>query len=196
MSTIAEQVQIETTGGRAVVALDLSLTGTGLCTIDATGIRTHTITSKVDDGTPSGFAARCSSIVDGIAGQVAHLADDALLLVEGLSMHSKSSSLDRIFASWWMILADYQRRYGVDPVVISPSQRAMYATGRGNARKDDVLLAVARRYPDVDIRDNNQADALAMAAMGCRHLGQPIEPSLPELHLRAMDAVKWPELTR
>lgn len=43
---------------------------------------------------------------------------------------------------------------------ISPSAIKKHATGKGNAKKDAMLIAAARRWPDIDIADNNHADAL------------------------------------
>jgi hypothetical protein len=67
-----------------------------------------------------------------------------------------------------------------------------YATGKGMIAKDAVLAAVVRRYVGIDVTCNDEADALILAAMGARHLGQPIEDSLPLTHLAAMDNVHWP----
>jgi crossover junction endodeoxyribonuclease RuvC len=54
---------------------------------------------------------------------------------------------------------------------------------------------VIRRYPDVDVDGNDVADALVLAAIGCRHLGSPLEESLPANHLAAMNKIRWPERT-
>lgn len=178
---------------RAVIGLDLSLTATGVCVIRGGDVRVFTVKSKPDGDLVSDFARRCSGIVDGIAREIADVGDDALIVVESLSLHSKSSSLDRIFASWYLILADLYRRFGQDAVRVSPNQRALYATGKGNASKDMVLLAVAQRYPGVELKDNNQADAFVLAAMGMRYLDRPVEASLPIKNLTAMDAVRWNE---
>ena len=43
-------------------------------------------------------------------------------------------------------------------------------------------------------RDNNMVDGLALAAMGARHLGCPLETSLPSTHLDAMNGVLWPTM--
>jgi crossover junction endodeoxyribonuclease RuvC len=54
-----------------------------------------------------------------------------------------------------------------------------------------VLLAVARRFPDYDVRNNNEADALVLAAMGFDHLGQPLV-QMPAPHRAALAAAQWP----
>ena len=58
-----------------------------------------------------------------------------------------------------------------------------------------MLLAVARRWPHVEIVGNDTADALALAAMGADHLGQPIA-AMPATHRAALDKVDWPEVWR
>jgi Holliday junction resolvasome RuvABC endonuclease subunit len=50
-----------------------------------------------------------------------------------------------------------------------------YATGKGNAQKDHVLAAAIRLWPDVAITGNDTADALILAAIGCRTLNLSID---------------------
>lgn len=90
---------------------------------------------------------------------------------------------------WWLVVSRAGQYY--DIAEVAPATRSKYATGKGNAAKDAVLAAVVRRYPQVDVTGNDEADALILAAMGARHLGQPID-DLPKTHLAAMDAVRWP----
>lgn len=51
----------------------------------------------------------------------------------------------------------------------------------------------ARRSIDPDA-DNNQADALVLAAMGADHYGTPLV-ELPKAHREALEKVAWPDLT-
>jgi hypothetical protein len=92
---------------------------------------------------------------------------------------------------WWLVVNGLFAN-DVPVVEITPNQRAKYATGKGTDDKDKVLAAVIRRYPDVDVTGNDVADALALAAMGRRRLGRPLEESLPKPNLEVMDKVRWP----
>ena len=56
-----------------------------------------------------------------------------------------------------------------------------------------MLLAVAKRYPHVDVQDNNQADALVLAAIGARLAGHPIEDGLPKANVEALAKVTRPQ---
>ena len=75
---------------------------------------------------------------------------------------------------------------------VPPSCRAKYATGKGNAGKDEVLLAASRRYPHAPIVGNDDADAVVLAAIGARLLGEPVEDSLPKTHLDALAKLTLP----
>jgi hypothetical protein len=67
-----------------------------------------------------------------------------------------------------------------------------YATGKGGAKKEQVALEAVRRFPDVKIADNDQADALWMAAMGCDWLGWPIV-TVPLANRAVLESIRtWP----
>ncbi|MFI9553683.1 hypothetical protein [Nonomuraea endophytica] len=68
-----------------------------------------------------------------------------------------------------------------------------YATGRGNAPKDEVKDAVAKRLSMFTTRGNSDmCDAAVLAAMGSDQLGHPMV-IMPMAHRKALDAVTWPE---
>jgi crossover junction endodeoxyribonuclease RuvC len=58
--------------------------------------------------------------------------------------------------------------------VVQPTLRQKYITGKGRADKDECLLAVERRFPDIKVGGNDQADALTLAAMGADWAGFPL----------------------
>lgn len=181
-----------------VVGLDLSLTSTGVAIVDNTGpdlrIQLHRVRSAGrEDATLDQRRTRLREITDEITRQIhAALFDDPdLVVIEGPSynQHAQRGQHDRS-GLWWTVVAGLSN-YG--PLAeVPPTLRAKYATGRGNAHKDAVLAATVHRYP-VEITGNDTADALILAAMGARHLGQPIEPGpLPLTHESAVHAVHWP----
>lgn len=92
---------------------------------------------------------------------------------------------------WWLVT---HALWAADmPVAVaSPASVKKYATGRGNASKDEVLLAVSRRFAWFD-GDNNAADALILAAAGADFLGAPMV-SMPQLNRSALDGIEWPDL--
>jgi len=174
-----------------IIGVDFSLTATGVAVIDGdNATTTSTVKTRRDDGTIDGFAQRCASITRGII-EVSDIQASDIVLIEGPALHAKSSALDRMFGGWWLVACALQLCVERPVVVIMPTQRAKYATGKGNASKDAVLLAVAKRYAEVDVADNNEADALLMAAIGARLLGRPVEDALPQANLDALAKVRW-----
>lgn len=117
-----------------------------------------------------------------------------LVVLEDLYMgKGTGAQLDRAGLFW--LVVNTLTVEGIPVTVVSPSGLKMYALGKGSGAgtdKDYVLAAVVRRYPQVPVQSNNTADALVLAAMGARRLGCIVDPDLPETHLRALRAVKWP----
>ncbi|WP_211355193.1 hypothetical protein [Blastococcus colisei] len=115
--------------------------------------------------------------------------ETALVVVEGLA-YSRTTGKAAERAGLWHLVVE--RLDGVVPwAQVPPTARAKYATGKGNAAKDAVLAAVVRRFPDVEVTGNDQADALVLAAMGLDHLGHP-PVVVPAAHRVSLGAVVWP----
>lgn len=179
-----------------VVGLDLSLTSTGVATIvidddrrtarDYTGV--ERVTSKGrKDATLWERAERLNQIVR----EILRLTNGAdLVVLEGPSFGQARQGGQHDRSGLWWLVVDALHNTGYRVVEVPPATRARYATGKGNAAKDAVLAAVVRRYPDIDVIGNDEADALILAAMGARSLGCPID-DLPKTHVAAMDAVRW-----
>jgi crossover junction endodeoxyribonuclease RuvC len=187
-----------------VIGLDLSLTSTGVAVATQDGAVTDRITSKpVPNATLEDRDVRLYAIQRRVMEYVT--GDVDLVVVEGPSYGSTTGHQHDRAGLWWLVVRSLFRQSSTFHVVeVPPSSRMKYATGRGNASKDDVLSAAIRRYPHVDVNGNDEADALVLAAMGARWLGHPLEgqyhgtaaPFLPQTHLAAMDAVHWPNPDR
>jgi crossover junction endodeoxyribonuclease RuvC len=94
---------------------------------------------------------------------------------------------------WWEMYRWLTSSY-VPVALLTPNQRALYATGKGNAPKTAVVDAVARRWPDWSTGgDDNLADAVTLMAAGRDHLGHPIT-DMPKAHRAALDKAIWPDL--
>lgn len=180
-----------------IVGIDPSLTGTGIAILDTEDRLTVTVDTigskgRRDDSIRTRLR-RSQLIVTQALAVVRATVDGAtvdLVVIEypTLSQGRQGGHLDR-HGLWWLLVATFDG-LSVPVVAVPASSRAKYATGKGNAGKDEVLLAVAKHYPNVDVTNNNEADALVLAAMGADALGQPLV-ELPQSHRAALDGVQW-----
>jgi len=159
-----------------ILGIDFSLAATGVCAITDGEAECVTIGSKKEE-TWDRFPGRVNSIVDQIV-EWAEPPADVTVVIESPAFTARSSSLDRMFGGWWLAVAELQHHLSDPPLLVTPTQVKKFATGKGNAGKDEVILATARRFPDVDVRDNNQTDALQLAAIGAAAMREPFNQGL------------------
>jgi crossover junction endodeoxyribonuclease RuvC len=184
-----------------IIGLDLSLASTGAAVIDTAvpgPAQTRRVLVKaraVKRGDPPHTITERSTRLRRLAGDTTTLCVGAdLVLVEGPTYSSDTGKAHDRAGYWWLVVARLTGA-GLNVVEVSPTALKVYALGKGagaGTGKDDVLAAVVRRYLDVAIGNNDEADALVLAAMGARFTGHPIEEKpLAQTHLRAMDSVRW-----
>jgi len=170
------------------VGLDLSLTSTGVAIIHDGHATVQRITSKpVKDATTADQADRLRGIVTRILLAIPDTAYTKVA-VEGPSFGSTGTAAHILGGLWWLVRVALENA-DLDTIIASPGTVKRYATGNGNAPKDHVLAAVVRRYPDVNVTGNDEADALVLAAIAARHDGHPFEDSLPLAQIAAAAAV-------
>jgi crossover junction endodeoxyribonuclease RuvC len=120
-----------------------------------------------------------------------HTKGSDLVLMEGLAFSQSTNKASELAGLWWLVAHALYRRGQLYVPVITQHLK-IYATGKGTkVDKDDVLAAMIKRYPDVEIAGNDGADALALAVLGAHKLGFPLKP-VPQTHERALAMVKWP----
>lgn len=161
-----------------VVGLDLSLTCTGLS--DGHNIRVIKPLKRTG-------VDRLRYIRD----QVLLAADSYgpdLICVEGPSYNSKGGHEHERGGLWWIVAEQLELSYQV--AVIPPATLKKYATGKGNAGKDEMIVAACKRFPWFN-GGNDEADALFLAAIGYEHLGAPLV-EMPAINRSSLAAV-WPE---
>jgi hypothetical protein len=166
-----------------VAGLDLSLTSTGYASANLALSPALAVAERLRPGKLRGHE-RLRWIYRE-AGRRCGGAD--LVVVEGPSYgsHQGQHQLGGLF----YLVTHVLWQGGITVVVVPPPSLKKYATGNGGASKDEVLAAVVRRYPAVDVRGNDEADALVLAAMGADFLGHPLVP-VPAVHRQAL--AKWP----
>lgn len=172
------------------VGLDLSLASTGIAVIVDGGAHTETIKLRAGLTGVRRLDALRSHLREFVHG--AHL-----VAVEGAAYNQQGGQQGHHErAGLWWLMAWTLYRAEIPLAVIGPTQIKKYATGKGNAKKAEVVGAVARRYPAVTCATDDEADALVLAAMAARKLGHPIDGSLPNTQVEAMARAQWPHNLR
>ncbi len=175
-----------------VMGLDLSLTGTGVAVVGGSGVE---VLRTVRAGKLTGHA-RLDLVLAAIdaADRGANL---DLVVIEGPSYGNQGDGKRQRGhherAGLWWIVAHGLYRSRRPYAVASPAARAKYATGDGRANKAAVLAAVRELYADLAApRNDNEADALVLAAMGVDRLGGELV-EVPPRNREALRRVQWPQ---
>lgn len=184
-----------------VVGLDLSLTGAGLAVVSrdpAVGVHTTVRGSKTCGDEIAPRADRLVNLTADLIGIITALPrPPALVVVERPTFGRAGGAVTDRAGLWWLVCSRIARGLQLPIVDVVNNHLKMYATGSGGgaaASKDAVLAETVRRYQHVapTLADNNEADALQLAALGLDRLtGYPLV-ELPQTHRRAVTAVKWP----
>ncbi len=170
-----------------VGALDLSLTSTGAAVISwgAGMVPDEYRTWKI---VPPG-KSRGHERIDVIHSAVMGMATACdLVVVEGPSYGSTGSGQHERGGLWWIVTRALWVN-GIPCQVLAPKQIKVYATGTGNAGKDDVVREVTRRFDQFQ-GGNDEADALAAGAMVMDFLGHPLAP-MPAVNRTAITRAEW-----
>jgi crossover junction endodeoxyribonuclease RuvC len=168
-----------------VVGLDLSLTATGVAVID-TVCAVH-YTTVIQTKEKEYKRLRC--IVREIRDTIFDNTNVDLVVVEGPSYGSTGRAFHQIAGLWWLVT--YILTVNEQPfAVVPPTSAKLYLTGSGRASKDDMVREATRRF-DWFKGDNNQADALALCAMGLDWFGLPVV-RMPEKNRGALTKIDWP----
>lgn len=79
-------------------------------------------------------------------------------------------------------------------VDVAPASLKKYATGRGNAKKEEVLVAAVKRL-GYHGSNHNVADAMWLRQMAADHYETPGAVQMPKAQRAALEAVEWPQIT-
>lgn len=166
-----------------VIGLDLSITATGMCLVDGFCC---TVGGK---STLSDW--RIKLIADAV--REAHYDGDwrhhPLVVIEDLAVHGPGGALHAAQVMGAVKLTLMAK--GTPYLLVPPSSLKKYATGKGNATKADMAVALYKRA-GLELADDNQVDAWWLRALGLQMLGEPVV-ELPAVNLSALDRLTLPE---
>lgn len=147
------------------IGLDLSLTASGV----STPSDTFTVTTRTGPALEARLVAIRETVVRSV---LAH--PDPVVFIEELPVGPQSTPK----TIYLLGLVHSQIRVelyeaGIPVVMVMPSVLKKYATGKGNAAKSAVILALYKRT-GLELADDNQVDAYWLRAMGAQALGEPL----------------------
>ena len=145
---------------------------------------------------PSGDGARVPVIASGTLtyDEFGNLTIDAhMVVIEGYSFGSGHRAHNMGELGGVVRLALFEK--GRVLAVVPPSSRAKYATGKGNAPKEQVLAEAIRRLK-YEGHDNNEADAMWLLAMAADQYDAPYRVVVPAGHRVALKSIEWPRLDK
>jgi crossover junction endodeoxyribonuclease RuvC len=153
----------------AVVGLDLSLTGAGIAVEHEGQVEVSVEGAKGRDGEP--VTVRHRRIIDQSAKIATYItsisAQVDLVVTEGPSYSSKGGKPHDRAGLWWRTIGYFLDR-GVEVVVVEPTLLKRFGAQTGNASKLTMIAKAIKRYPDVEIVDDNAADAAFLLEIGRR----------------------------
>lgn len=137
---------------------------TGLVIIDENGI--VVITEEVTTTNLKG-PERLIHIVDTVLNRVRYIQDSEKdkvhVAIEGFSYGSKGKGIDFQYGlGWYFRIKMHQRRIGY--IEIPPSNVKQFATGKGNTKKENMIMPIYKRWGFESDSDNIR-DAFVLAQM-------------------------------
>jgi crossover junction endodeoxyribonuclease RuvC len=153
-----------------IIGLDLSLTATGWAQYDG-GFQYGTLKDKMHHGESTDD--RLMRLEDIIITAVWHGLPE-MLVMEGLSYGSNDASAQERAALHFFIRRHF-RNCKIPIIVCAPSTLKKFVTGKGNSEKNIMIREVFRRW-GIEAANDNEADAVALAAVGACLVGQ-MEPT-------------------
>lgn len=173
-----------------VVGLDVSLNSTGAARVDTHTGRTRLLTIK------SGGRRTHERIENTLREIVDFTRDADLVGIEGLAGFIKSTVLDEIHGMHWHVRHQIWRR-GIPYAITPPVNVKGYTTGSTTASKLDMVRALRQAFPGMDLSEkrDDEADALAIAAMVCRFNSQTIDAHVQRWP-HFLEHCHWPDQDR
>jgi crossover junction endodeoxyribonuclease RuvC len=169
-----------------VVAIDPSLTGTAACII-RNGSPEVAMSRTKPKGKLAADKLHRMHVQAGFAAEHARHAD--VVLIEAPSFGSMGSATRDLAGLWWLMF-DALTACAVPIGVVAPSALKKWATGAGNADKFRVGQHIGKRWPNLELRSDDEADALGLASMGMQYLGElPWTPTA--FQVEALGKVEW-----
>lgn len=177
----------------SVLGIDASLTSTGFALWRDGRIHLRTITTSPETGDMRTRRHRIAAEITPAVTRRTLAVKEGVPLYKGKSRGGNALEL----AALGGVVEEALYVRGVVVVIVQPTQVKQYATGNGNADKAQ-MVAAAQEQLGVLVANDDEADALWMAAMGLHQYGRPLVERVPPARAlvlarnRVLAKVEWP----
>ena len=173
-----------------IIGLDLSLNETGLCVLETISALTSVNESNPKKNKWKKFIKEDlietqiiktfpDIIIDHRLDSIVSHINDAnlkyhpeIVIIEGLAFQGKGNSSAQL-AGLHYLVRNYLIKNEVHFKIIPPTKLKKFVSGKGNAKKDLMLLNVYKKW-GIDFDNHNLADAFGLAMMGIDIIQQDI----------------------
>lgn len=170
---------------KPIIGIDPSLTSTGYSGCGLMG----TLVSKFTG------VERLVDLSDKLANILTTAPSGLVVVIEGYSFASRNSQAHSI-GELGGVYRVTMHKMGIPFIEVPPTSRAKFATGRGNASKNEVISALSARTGIVwsGKGADDEADAFILEEMGLVAQGMG-RYEWPKVNLEAMEKIDWHLLT-
>lgn len=141
-----------------ILGMDLSLTSTGICHLTPEGYETFILAPKLKGGDRlEWFYKNLNRTLERFPCEVA--------CVEGYALGVTKSSAVFNIGELGGIARLLLKRRKIRTFIVPPSVLKKFVAGKGNVKKEQVLLAAYKKY-GVEFATNDEADAFILAKIG------------------------------
>lgn len=143
-----------------IFALDPSLTCSGFSYEVGGTVYTGTVRTRDLRG-----PERLDYIVDSVGKTLASIGGVSLVVIEGYAMGVTKGGRSFDIGELGGVLKHHFWGKGLDVLVVPPTVLKVFSAGKGNAKKPEVIAAVASIW-GYDIRSHDEADAFVLMRLG------------------------------
>ena len=151
------------------IGLDPSLTGTGIVCLNKDGKieKQELIKTKSSLEIEKRLKIINNCIIKLIDNDSIHKSINycvGIIYMEGLSFMAKGNAITQLAGLHYFLRINLSERVNLKYKVIPPTTLKKFITGKGNCKKELMLLEVYKRW-GIEFKDNNLADAYSLARM-------------------------------
>jgi len=145
------------------IGIDPSLTGTGLVCLNEEGeIQNQQLIKTTPAMEIEDRLRTINNIIQTLINQ--YIVPAPIIYMEGLSFGAKGNSIMQLAGLHYFLRINIRLKPNIKYDIIPPTTLKKFITGKGNAKKELMLLQVYKRW-GVEFKNNNLADAYSLARM-------------------------------